>query len=203
MSDVNQESKQPGQLELDAFRFATGEMEIDEQRQFEDRLASEPGVAAVLSQVLELDAALASFEFEPLAATVRVTPASTAHCGSSTSAALPIAVAAVACLVLAVAIGLKTTPTRSTKANAVAQTVPERFGTTDVKASTQPDLIENWLQAADIALLDPLVAEPEDDAIELAMVDPTEAIDADSDEVVPDWLLDAVNDNGTLEVGIE
>ena len=68
MSNVNHESNEPGQLELDAFRFIAGEMGVDEQTLFEDRLANEPGVAEVLSQVLEIDAAVvASFEPQPVA----------------------------------------------------------------------------------------------------------------------------------------
>lgn len=204
MSDVNQESMQPGQLELDALRFVTGEMGIDEQKRFEDRLASEPGVATLLSRVLELDAVVASGEAEPLTASVRVTPAPTTQSRSSAGAALPIVVAVAACLVLAVAIAPKTTPTQSKNANAVAQTGPEDSAVVDLRGSAQPELIENWLQAADIARLDPLVDEPgDDDTIELAMLEPAGVLDADSVEVVPDWLLDAVNNGETLEVGIE
>ena len=115
MSNVNHESNEPGQLELDAFRFIAGEMGVEEQKLFEDRLANEPGVAEVLSQVLEIDAAVVAVrsnrslwrlhlsEIKPR----RVAePTSSAQC----SFCLPMVVALAACVLLAIAIA----PTGST-----------------------------------------------------------------------------------------
>ena len=104
-------------------------------------------------------------------------------------------VALAACVLLAIAIAPNT---GSTDSETVAAT-----DNVSVPSEEPVELVENWLEVANIGSFDPLLDDTEeDDVIELAMLDPAEALDADSD-VVPDWMFDAVQRENSLEAGIE
>lgn len=186
MSDRDQ--NQLGEMELEAFRFLSGEMTADEQSHFEDRLASEPQLAIALSKVIELDRAVEQACATGLASALKLTvQRAPQHTASKQPAALAVVAAIAACIMAAVLVAPRNSPTTN---DLVAANGP-------VETETAPEFVDQWLDSitqdttefADLS-------EPGSEPIELAM------LDIDGEEEVPDWMFVAFetdNSDGVIE----
>ena len=166
------------------FRFVSGEMNLEEQTLFEERLTSEPQLALVLANVIELEQAVAHHHNntmgEPATVVGKVErPTSPATNGWRSAFAILAAIAA--CLVAAILV------------------VPISTGSSEIAASTpadtEPEFVDQWLET--IADNESAFAESEVEPIELAMLDPIDALDAETEEVVPDWMFAAFDESGS------
>lgn len=177
-----------GELELQAFRFVSGEMTLEEQSIFEERLATNSVVAIAVSQVIELEAVVSQLPVDNVEAVkpvsvsvpVRTVPESTRR------SAIPVVAAVSACLLVAMLL----MPADDSSNEAAGPVVVEQ----------RSELIDNWLEAVEVLPVEPAFSEFEEDGMELAMLDSSDTTTDSSDEIVPGWMFAAFQDEeGTVE----
>ena len=183
-------NKQPGSdelsdLEWNAFRFISGEMTDDEQAAFEVQLGDNPAAALAVSRVLQLGGAIELASSRP---TVVVTPSNKVPSQAESGRSSIVVAASLAACVLVVSLLLPASKTKTPNTN-VAQT------------SQPAEVIDTWLDVEPLQVtLEPIDA-GEDEGMELAMLEPVD-LDA-SDEVVPDWMYAAFQDEDANGVSFE
>ena len=182
-------SKQPGpdelsDLEWNAFRFVSGEMTDDEQAAFEIQLGDNPAAAVAVSRVLELGEAIEVASSRPA---VVVTP--TIKVPSQTEpgrSSIVVVASLAACALVAF---LLVSPDRATTSN------------TRVAATQPAEVIETWRDVEPLQVTFEPISIDEDEELELAMLEPVN-LDT-SDEVVPDWMYAAFQDEDANGVSFE
>lgn len=178
-------SKQPGpdelsDLEWNAFRFVSGEMTDDEQAAFEIQLGDNPAAAVAVSRVLELGEAIELASSRPA---VVVAPTSQTESGRSS---IVVVASLAACALVAF---LLVSPDKATTSN------------TRVAATQPVEVIETWLDVEPLQVTFEPISIDEDEELELAMLEPVN-LDT-SDEVVPDWMYAAFQDEDANGVSFE
>ncbi|MFK7821673.1 MAG: hypothetical protein AB8G99_23375 [Planctomycetaceae bacterium] len=186
MSNSKKQSFEPGAIELDAFRFLSGEMNADEQSRFESLLVEQPDAAAVLSQVIQMEAALSHLPLPHLAQPALTIAHDSEHSTrvASERSWLSVVAAIAACLVVSVLL------VRNSDESNEAQ---------PVVSVGEPQVIENWLDVAELLPAEPLFVEEE--PIELAMLTVEDVPMEEPDEIVPGWMYAVfqADDGGSAE----
>lgn len=182
-----------GTAELEAFRFLAGEMTADEESRFERRLAEEPQLALVLSEVIELEQAVSEATPEPSVVVRRADPARRVAAKGSRQSVFPVLAAIAACVVVAVVVAPRALQTRSNSVTAVEP----------IDAEVAVEFVDQWLESAVDVSYFASFTEPEDEPVELAMLDPVDAAELGSTDVVPDWMYVAFEEAETTGVTVE
>ena len=199
---LNKDQNEPGAEELevnDMLLFVSGEMDPDKQSRFEQRLIDEPQLALALSEVIEVEAVLGASE--PQAPVADQTPEqpTLVHLGArrpqvrseQSRSALPVLAAIAACVLVAVVVAPKAMETRS---------VPVVVN--DPVVTEQPaEFLDQWLDTIVASELD--LVEPEEEAVELAMLDPIDALQSETGDVVPGWMYVAFEEDESAGVSVE
>lgn len=171
-------------LEWNAFRFVSGEMTDDQQAAFEIQLGDSPAAAVAVSRVLELGAAIERASSRPA---VVVVPASTPSQAEPGRSSIVVVAALAACALVAfflVPSDKITTPN------------------TRVTQASQPvEVIETWLDVEPLQATFEPISTDEEVALELAMLEPVDL--GTSDELVPDWMYVAFEDEDANGVSFE
>ena len=186
---LNKNQNGPEDVELDALRalrtlrFLSGEMTPEEQSLFEERLATNAALASLLSEVIELESAIESVAVFPVATPeVQITPAPAAVAPSTNRSVFPVLAAIAACVLVAVLVVPTTAPTNS-------HAVVENDAPVEHIQSTE--FVDQWLDAVTASETEFVeLTEPEDEPIELAMLSSGE-VNAESEDIVPSWMLSA------------
>ena len=212
---LNKDQNEPGAEELevnDMLLFVSGEMDPDKQSRFEQRLIDEPQLALALSEVIEVEAVLGASEPQApgtsqpqsavdqdrLAAQPHELP-TLVHLGArrpqvrseQSRSALPVLAAIAACVLVAVVVAPKAMETRS---------VPVVVN--DPVVTEQPaEFLDQWLDTIVASELD--LVEAEEEAVELAMLDPIDALQSETGDVVPGWMYVAFEEDESAGVSVE
>ena len=199
---LNKDQNEPGAEALevnDMLLFLSGEMDPDEQSCFEQRLIDEPQLALALSEVIEVEAILGASEPQAPVASQPHEPPTPVHLGArkppvrseQPRSALPVLAAIAACVLVAVVVAPKAMQTRS---------VPVVVN--DPVVTEQPaEYLDQWLDTIAASELD--LVEPEEEAIELAMLDPIDALQSETGDVVPGWMYVAFEEDESAGVSVE
>ncbi len=186
---LNEKEHIPGTAELEAIRFVSGEMTADEQARFEHRLEKEPSLAFVLSEVIELESVIES-GYSTTAAVHPRRQQTDSNVGERRST-VPVLLAIAACVVVAMLVGPNAIPPHSVEVAATNNPIETE--------NPPAEFVDQWLNA----ITETNLNVPDEEPIEVAMLDPIDVLESGSGELVPDWMYVAFEDEQTTGVTVE